>query len=297
LPGSVSNQLVNEGLARLAPPEPRRSERETVLVSELDGAREAAGAFLADVYVCAMVNVHIHEFVPGGGVLDANAMEQFQKQWGAYEKLVLSDVLSHQAAGAILHQALLGVATSFGFLDIACGDASLAKQALAGTRVSHYHGIDLSDPAIRLAAKMLDGVPYPVDLDHQDFVSALKERPEPADIAWCGLSIHHLVTAEKLELMRAIRGATRIAFVLYEPCRRDGEDRNGWRRRFLAAQVPTWTTLAAEEKNQLVHHIETSDLPETASDWMDLGLQAGFAQATQRFVDPTDGLRMFRYDV
>jgi hypothetical protein len=168
---------------------------------------------------------------------------------------------------------------------------------LAGTRVSHYHGIDLSDPAIGLAAKVLDGVPYRVDLDHQNFVSALEQRPEPADIAWCGLSIHHLVTAEKLELMQAIRGATGVAFFLYEPCRREGEDRDGWLRRFLGAQVPTWTTLAVEEKNQLIHHIETSDLPETASDWMDLGLQAGFAQATQRFVDPTDGLRMFRYDV
>ena len=35
-----------------------------------------------------MVNVHIHQFAPGGAVVDANAMEQFQKQWGAYQKLV-----------------------------------------------------------------------------------------------------------------------------------------------------------------------------------------------------------------
>ena len=244
-----------------------------------------------------MVNVHIHQFAPGGAVVDANAMEQFQKQWGAYQKLVDSDVLSHQAAGATLHQALAGVSRPFTFLDIACGDASLTKRALAGTKVSHYHGIDLSEPAIELAAKMLDGVPYPVDLDHEDFVTALEGRPEPADIAWCGLSIHHLVTADKLKLMKAIRGATGIAFILYEPSRRDGEDRETWLRRFLAAQVPLWTTLSADEKAQIVHHIETSDLPETAAGWLDLGLEAGFAKATQLFVDPTDGLRIFRYDV
>jgi 2-polyprenyl-3-methyl-5-hydroxy-6-metoxy-1,4-benzoquinol methylase len=203
-----------------------------------------------------MVNVHIHQFAPGGAVVDATAMEQFQKQWGAYQKLVDSDVLSHRAAGATLHQVLAGIGQPFTFLDIACGDASLTRRALAGTQVSHYHGIDLSEPAIELAEKMLDGAPYEVDLDHQDFVTALEERPEPADVVWCGLSIHH-----------------------------------------LGAQEPTWTTLTPEEHSQIVHHIETSDLPETAADWLDLGRQAGFAKATQLFVDPTDGLRIFRYDV
>ena len=244
-----------------------------------------------------MVNVHIHQFALGGAVIDANAMEQFQKQWGAYQKLVDSDVLSHKAAGAILHEALVRLQKPFTFMDIACGDASLTKRALKGTKASAYHGIDLSEPAIELAAKMLDGVPYTVDLDHEDFVTALEGRPEPADISWCGLSIHHLVTADKLKLMKAIRAATGIAFILYEPSRRDGEDRDSWLRRFLAAQVPLWTTLSAEEKGQIVHHIETSDLPETASGWLDLGREAGFKKATQLFVDPTDGLRIFRYDV
>ena len=43
-----------------------------------------------------------------------------------------------------------------------------------------------------LAAKNLAGVPFEVELDHRDFVTALTRRPEPADAAWCGLSIHHL---------------------------------------------------------------------------------------------------------
>ena len=100
-----------------------------------------------------MVNVHIHQFAPGGAVVDQGALEQFQKQWGAYQKLVDTDTLSHKAAGAILHAALSPISKPFTFLDIACGDASLTRRALAGTRVSRYHGIDLSEPAIELAAK------------------------------------------------------------------------------------------------------------------------------------------------
>ncbi|HET7715665.1 MAG TPA: hypothetical protein VFK86_08560, partial [Bauldia sp.] len=58
-----------------------------------------------------------------------------------------------------------------------------------------------------------------------------------------------------------------------------------------------WTMLSKEEWDQIAHHIATSDLPETATGWLDLGRKAGFSKATQLFVDPTDGLRIFRYDV
>src|SRR5262245_16605645 len=70
---------------------------------------------------------------------------------------------------------------------------------------SHYHGIDLSEPALELAANNLKDMPFEVELDHRDFVEAMKRRPEPADASWYSLSIHHLETASKLHMMRAIR--------------------------------------------------------------------------------------------
>ena len=45
---------------------------------------------------------------------------------------------------------------------------------------------------------------FEVELDHRDFVTALTKRPEPADAAWCGLSIHHLSTEGKRDLLQAI---------------------------------------------------------------------------------------------
>ena len=81
-------------------------------------------------------------------------------------------------------------------------------RALAGTKINHYHGIDLSEPALELAANNLAGVTFEVELDHRDFVTALTRRPEPADAAWCGLSIHHLSTEGKRDLLTAIHGST-----------------------------------------------------------------------------------------
>ena len=111
------------------------------------------------------MNIHIHYFHSKGAVADQAALEQFQKQWATYQKLVDADALAHKEVGAILHGALAGVPEPFAFLDIACGDAGQMRGALAGTKVSHYHGIDLTEPALEFAAENLADVPFAVELD------------------------------------------------------------------------------------------------------------------------------------
>jgi len=140
----------------------------------------------------------------------------------------------------------------FAFLDIACGDASQMR-ALSGTKVRHYHGVDLSEPALELAANNLKDMPFEVELDHGDFVEAVTRRPGPADVAWCSLSIHHLVTDEKLRLMRALHGSTGSFLMIYEPTRQDGETREGYLQRFRRVNRPRWTMLTPEEWAQIDH--------------------------------------------
>jgi len=246
-----------------------------------------------------LVNVHIHQFQPGGAVVDAAAMAQFQEQWETYRKLVAGGCLAHREVGAILQETLNDVFKSpFSFLDIACGDASLMKTVLPGTRVRHYHGIDLSEPALELAAANLAGLRFEVDLDHRDFVEAMMRRPEHADSAWCSLSVHHLSTHDKLGLMKAIRGATGSGgiFLLYEPTRRADEDRTAWLDRFLRTNKPLWSVLTPAEWEQIWHHVTTCDFPETAAVWCELGREAGFGEARQVFVDSTDFFRLFRFE-
>ena len=106
-----------------------------------------------------MVNVHIRQFQPSGAVVDAAALEQFQQQWATYRKLVEGNHLAHREVAAILRSTLNEVFISPCFLDIACGDASMMKEALSGTKVRHYHGIDLSQAALELAAVNLAQLP------------------------------------------------------------------------------------------------------------------------------------------
>jgi hypothetical protein len=242
------------------------------------------------------MNVHLHHFHEGA-VADEAALEQFQKQWATYQKLVDSDALAHAEVGAILHDALAALPMPFSFLDIACGDAGQMRRALSGTRAVHYHGIDLSEPALELAAKNLEGAGFEVELDHRDFVTALTKRPEPADAAWCGLSIHHLSTERKLDLLKAIRGSTASFLMIYEPTRLDGEDRDGYLARFRHVNRPLWPFLSDEEWSQIDHHVTSCDYPETNAVWIKLGRDAGFGEAREIYCDPTDFYRVYRYDV
>jgi hypothetical protein len=245
-----------------------------------------------------LVNVHIHQFGDGGAVVDAAALEQFQQQWATYQKLVDSDCVSHRAVGDLLGAALRErFQQPFQLLEIACGDASLMRRVLPGTTASHYHGIDLAEPALDLAAKNLAGMPFAVDLDHRDFVAAMNDRQEPADVSWCSLSIHHLPTAGKLALLKAIRRSTKAVLMIYEPTRLDDEDRSAYLDRFTAVNRPLWTMLTPLEWGQIEHHVRNCDLPETSATWLSLGRDAGFAAARQLFVDPTDFYRVYRYDV
>ena len=241
------------------------------------------------------MNVHIHHFHSKGAVADHAALEQFQTQWATYQKLVDADALAHKEVGAVLHGALATIATPFAFVDIACGDAGQMKAGLSGTKAKHYHGIDLSEPAVELAAKNLAGVPFEVELDHRDFVTALTKRPEPADAAWCGLSIHHLSTGGKRDLLAAIRGSTSAFLMIYEPTRLDGEDRASYLDRFTAVNRPLWTMLTGPEWDQIEHHVRSSDLPETSATGLSLGRDAGFTNAREIYVDPTNFYRLYWY--
>ena len=122
--------------------------------------------------------------------------------------------------------------------------------------------------------------------------------PLRADAAWCSLSIHHLSTQDKLSLMKAIRGAigTGGIFLLYEPTRRAGEDRAAWLDRFVRTNKPLWRVLTPPEWDQIWHHVATCDFPETAAVWCEIGREAGFGEARQVFVDPTDFFQLFRFE-
>jgi ubiquinone/menaquinone biosynthesis C-methylase UbiE len=235
-----------------------------------------------------MVNILRHAST--SAIVDEQAMQTFRHQWQVYSKVVDNDYLSHQAVGAILHRELVAeVNRPFRFLDLACGDARLTVAALQGTPVIHYHGIDLSAPALAVARKTVEALACPVELEEGDFVSAMRERPEPADVVWIGLALHHLQMPDKQVLMSEVRAAVGDGgrFLIYEPVRHEGESRSAYLDRFEQTARSTWAALTPEEWATILAHVRAADFPEPPSVWVQLGRDAGFPDVRDLFTDPT----------
>jgi SAM-dependent methyltransferase len=219
----------------------------------------------------------------------------FQQEWQTYRTLVDENYLFHREAYACLRQILLDeFPQPFRFLDIACGDATASVTALTGTHIAHYHGIDLSQAALDLASRSLAVLECPVTLARADFVAALQEQHEPVDVVWIGLSLHHLRSPGKLEVMRAIRKILGEGglLLIYEDTSPDGEDRDRWLHRW-DNQKPMWTAYSSEDWDTITAHVHAADYPETSSRWVSLGHEAGFDDVREVFVAPSDLFRLY----
>lgn len=240
--------------------------------------------------------VNIHHVEPMAAVPDADALALFQQQWAVYRKFIDHDYGSNAGAYRTLRRIVTeAFPRPFAFLDLACGDATGAVIALKGTAVAHYHGVDLAPPALEMAAKNLEALDCVIELEHGDFITAIMKRPEPADVVWIGLSLHHLEHKGKLRLMRAIREmiGPRGLFLTHEPTCVGGEDRAGFLDRYEAIARQGWTAFTPDELDALITHVRTADYPESMDQWQALGRDAGFARTELVFTGAPDLLRTF----
>jgi Methyltransferase domain len=221
----------------------------------------------------------------------------FESQWQTYRKVIENNLMYHHEVYRELRRILIEEAPQpFHFLDVACGDASFSVEALKGTRVASYHGIDLSQSALDLASASLATLDCPIKLENRDFVDAILHWKGPVDVIWIGQSLHHLVAPTKLALVRMIREIVgkQGLFLIWEPTLLDGEDRDGWNNRFVSNRL-LWGALSEEEFAAIDAHNRSADYPETAAGWRELGIEAGFGRGHELFRAPNDLSRMYLF--
>ena len=221
----------------------------------------------------------------------------FRQNWDSYARLVENNCFNHAEAYAVLRTVLLAIDQPFRFLDIACGDASASAPALAGTKVSHYRGIDLSEDGLARAGRILaETLDCPVELECRDYVEALRDPATRADIAWVGLSLHHLEQAGKAETMRDIRRAvgSHGHLLVYENASPVDESRTEWLQRW-DAERPRFAAFSDTEWESICRHVHARDFPETDAAWRDLGLAAGFGVARCLYASPNELFRLYAF--
>lgn len=223
--------------------------------------------------------------------------ELFAKGLGTYQKVVAANYMAHREVYGVLRQVLLDEASNgFVFADLACGTAPGSAAALAGSNVARYIGIDISQPSLDAAKEALAPLTCPVELRCGDFVAAIDYWKGPLDVVWIGQSLHHLLAPDKRIFMRKIRDLLPRdgLFLIWEPTRLEGEDREGWLERFHQVR-PEWASISDEEFAAFESHCRASDHAETAATWIGMGRDAGFRTADELMMVPNRLARVYRF--
>jgi SAM-dependent methyltransferase len=172
----------------------------------------------------------------------------------------------------------------------------LRRPRLRHCALSRYIGIDISKPSLDVARDALSTVSFPVELRCQDFVEAIDTWEGPLDVVWIGQSLQHLHAWGKRAFMRKVeRLLPRDGlFLIWEPTRFEGEDREGWLKRFCQIR-PEWSAISDEEFAAFDSHHRASDYAETSATWKGMAREAGFDQAEEIFTVPNQLARVYLF--
>jgi Methylase involved in ubiquinone/menaquinone biosynthesis len=227
----------------------------------------------------------------------SEAVRAFFSQWEIYRLCIEHNTLFHREVGKILRRELLARPAPFTFLDLACGDADLTTAALSGTKVSAYTGVDFSTPAIALAAEKTAALRHPRSFQEEDFTHFLRDNQETFAVIYLGLSLHHLETATKRELMQHLRRATAEggSFYLFEPILHDGESREGYLERWAEAMDGPYDPFPPAARTALRDHVRASERPESIEEYLASAHTAGFSPGEILFTDPGHFYALFRF--
>ena len=221
---------------------------------------------------------------------DTAEVRAFFEQWAVYRKIVDLDYLNHRGAYAAVERSLARLEKPFSFLDLGAGDAACTSRALAGKTLTSYRAIDLSETALQLARDYTAGLGCPVACVQGDFCQYVRTAREACDVAFIGLSLHHLPAGDKRrflpELRRIVGRGGRL--LVYEPIRRPDESRGEVLARWWRHVERSWTGLEPEELAGVKEHVFGNDYPEPVDDYLGMMETAGFNAATAVYTDPQE---------
>jgi 16S rRNA G966 N2-methylase RsmD len=231
-------------------------------------------------------------FAPGSD----SAHTIFAQQQAIYRRVVEADYMSHRALFGILHDLLQTRQQPFSFLDLACGDAACSVGALVGTRVSDYIAVDLSEPALQLAATNARRLTCGAQLVLADFQDYLNPSSRRWDVIFIGFSYHHLVGGAKLAFARRLHRALNAGgeWIFFEPILNEDQTRAGYLERWKKSLDEDWKEFNAEEKSTIWEHVAKFDFPESREKFKEIASKAGFRGFEHLYTDPSRFYGAFR---
>ena len=147
--------------------------------------------------------------------------------------------------------------------DLGCGDLALLAPLLQRLPLGTYTGLDLTPEVLPLAQAALGPVPYPTHWQQGDLLAWVRSEGPRVDLPHSAFAIHHLSDAEKAGFLQAAR--RRIApgglFIWVDVFREPGESLAAYRERYSQRIGGSWRELSQEQREQVLSHIHSFDIP------------------------------------
>lgn len=230
--------------------------------------------------------------------LSDSSNEFFNQQWELYQKVLNNNYMGHREIYNVLHQFLVSYYNKpFKVLDLGCGDASFSSQALLDTQIHSYCGIDLSEPALKIAHHNLTNLPGEktfIQGDLFDWVLKLgqnrTDNQDNFDAILASFALHHLNLEQKECLIAQLPHLLQAngIFLLIDMVRLPEEDRETYIRRYLGNVRQFWSLLNPQEVFSVEEHISSSDFPETQETFYSLAQKHQFSRFECLYHDPLD---------
>lgn len=223
----------------------------------------------------------------------------FNNQWKLYQKVLSNNYIRHREFYSILHEFLVSYFQNpFSLLDLGCGDASYTAQALLNTTIASYKGIDLSEPALKIARDNMELIACDKLFIQEDFLESVtelvKERKDRFDVILASFALHHLTLEQKdyiigqfIHLLKA-----NGVFLLIDTVRREGEQREAFIKRYLDGVYKYWSLLTPPEVFAVEAHVSSSDFPETLETLHLIAQKHGFLRSETLYSDPLDTAKL-----
>ena len=214
--------------------------------------------------------------------------KEYFEEWHPYDLLIRHNYMRHQEMIACLgEQWLATVGQASSLLEIGCGNAYAAVEALADQSEIRYTGIDLSAYALQGAAQNLDKTDWSVKLIEGDAVACIQNLNQPYDCVVSGFSLHHFSPSDTLLLLKEMRRLIKPGglTVVYDIVTKEGESREGFLERLIAGIDTDAIGMSASQMETMSQHIRQYDFPVSLPTWNQLAEEAGFSSVSCKYRD------------
>lgn len=210
----------------------------------------------------------------------STSTELFRSSWSLYDAVIGANYMFHReietAVGRVFREK---AARSFCVLDLGCGNARGLSATLRAARPVVYVGVDVSRPALDEAAEALAELPE-VRLREEDMlacVESLAAEGARFDVVHSAFAMHHLSTADKARLIRAVSSLLPSdgRLLLVDVVRGEGQTRDAYLEDYLRMVDEEWLLLSAEQRQAVRDHVLAFDFPETVTDLNRMAQEAG----------------------